>query len=163
MPKVRGLHLPARPGKMGNTLRNLNCSIILLKTVLLRILYQKRIRSITVANDILTCFRKNRARYNAVKISYGENIKNVHSYEQFGVTSVTQMRWKKLQRMGSLEPFYKIPDCKTGLREKLLQCLCTYNTAVLLSSCLPAWLALHPAFPSQDTVEWIEVLQFIPW
>lgn len=35
---------------------------------------------------------------------------------------------KKLQRTGSLEPFYKAPDCKTRLKEKLLQCLCTRNT-----------------------------------
>lgn len=33
---------------------------------------------------------------------------------------------KKLQRAGSLEPFYKAPDCKTGLKENL-QCLCICN------------------------------------
>lgn len=113
MPKVRGLHLPARPEKVGNAPRNPNCNIIYLKTGLL-ILYQKCIRYINVANDILTHFRKNRARYDAVKICYGENIRNIHSYEQFGVSSEME---KKSQGTGTLEPFYKVPDYKTGLRK----------------------------------------------
>lgn len=77
-PKVRGLHLPAHPGKMRNTPRNLNCNIIDSKIILPR------------------------------------------------------MRWKTSQRMDSVETFYKVPGCQTGLGEKLLQCLHTYDMVVLL-------------------------------
>lgn len=158
MPKVRGLHLPARPEKVGNAPRNPNCNIIYLKTGLL-ILYQKCIRYIIVANDILTHFRKNRARYDVVKICYGENIRNIHSYEQFGVSSEME---KKIARNRYLRAILQSTRLQNRT-QKFLQHLCTYNAVVLLSSCLLAWLALHPAFASQDFVESTEMLQFLPW
>lgn len=158
MPKVRGLHLPARPEKVGNAPRNPNCTIIYLKTVLL-IFYQKCIRCIIVANGILTRFRKNRARYDAVKICYGKNIRNIHSYEQFGVSS----EMEKIARNRYLRAILQSTRLQNRTQNKFLQHLCTYNAVVLLSSCLLAWLALHPAFSSQDFVESTEMLQFLPW
>lgn len=73
---------------------------------------------------------KIQARYNAVRISYREEIKiNVHSYEQFS-QPCTQERWKNVAKSRQLRAcFYKAPDCKTELREDLLQGLCTHNTS----------------------------------
>lgn len=54
---------PAHPGKTRNAPRNVNCSIICLKTALLRTLYKKCVRYVIVTNDILTYFSKTRAKY----------------------------------------------------------------------------------------------------